>query len=247
MATTPTNGFALSWRGTRMRVLVLAPHTDDAEFGCGGTIARLVAEGHEVHCAAFSSCEESIPAGFPKDALAREMFEAAAVLGVPRERVRLFEYRVRRFSERRQDILEELVRLARELKPDLVLMPSLQDTHQDHQVIAQEAPRAFKQTTILSYDMPWNTPAFTTQVFVELRPEHLQRKLAAIRRYHSQRHRPYAKPAFLRGLASTRGVPAGLERAEAFEIIRWVVPASAARPSRADAARTARRAATTWT
>ena len=26
-------------------VLVLAPHTDDGEFGCGGTIAKLVDEG----------------------------------------------------------------------------------------------------------------------------------------------------------------------------------------------------------
>lgn len=30
-------------------VLVLAPHMDDGEMGCGGTIARFVEEGRKVH------------------------------------------------------------------------------------------------------------------------------------------------------------------------------------------------------
>ena len=37
------------------RVLVLAPHTDDGEFGCGGTMARLVDAGAEVRYVAFST------------------------------------------------------------------------------------------------------------------------------------------------------------------------------------------------
>ena len=37
------------------RVLVLAPHTDDGELGCGGTISRMVEEGREVYYAAFST------------------------------------------------------------------------------------------------------------------------------------------------------------------------------------------------
>ena len=42
------------------RVLVLAPHTDDAEFGCGGTIAKMVESGSKVFIAAFSACEQSV-------------------------------------------------------------------------------------------------------------------------------------------------------------------------------------------
>ena len=45
------------------RVLVLAPHTDDAELGCGGTIARLLRDGVDVFVAAFSTAEESLPPG----------------------------------------------------------------------------------------------------------------------------------------------------------------------------------------
>ena len=47
------------------RVLVLSPHIDDGEFGCGGTIARLSREGYEVFYAAFSTAETSVPAGYP--------------------------------------------------------------------------------------------------------------------------------------------------------------------------------------
>ncbi len=35
-------------------VLILSPHTDDAELGAGGTIARFVEEGKKIHYIAFS-------------------------------------------------------------------------------------------------------------------------------------------------------------------------------------------------
>src|SRR6185437_5104743 len=55
-----------AWR----RALVLAPHTDDGEFGCGGTMARLVEEGADVRYVAFSIATRSLPEGFPPDTLA---------------------------------------------------------------------------------------------------------------------------------------------------------------------------------
>ena len=45
-------------------VLVLAPHTDDGEFGCGGTMARLIKNGAEVTYVAFSTAAKSVPEGF---------------------------------------------------------------------------------------------------------------------------------------------------------------------------------------
>ena len=55
------------------RVLVLAPHTDDGELGCGGTISRMVEEGREVYYAAFSTAAESVPPPFPPDILEKEV------------------------------------------------------------------------------------------------------------------------------------------------------------------------------
>lgn len=51
------------------RLLVLAPHTDDAELGCGATIARALEEGLTVHVAAFSIAEDSLPPDLPRDTL----------------------------------------------------------------------------------------------------------------------------------------------------------------------------------
>ena len=58
------------------RALVLAPHTDDGEFGCGGTISKLIASGCEVHYAAFSACQQSVLPQFPADILPTPGFTA---------------------------------------------------------------------------------------------------------------------------------------------------------------------------
>ncbi len=205
------------------RVLVLAPHTDDAEFGCGGTIARFAEMGVKVHCVAFSAAEESVPAGLPKDILRTEMKRASGLLGIRDDSLQILSYPVRKFPHHRQEILEDLVALARDVKPDLVLLPSTHDTHQDHQVIAQEGFRAFKKTSILGYEVPWNNLTFVTNCFVMLEHRHVQQKLAAVKCYYSQLGREYVDEDFIRSLLRTRGGQVGGTYAEAFEVIRWLV------------------------
>lgn len=51
------------------RVLVLAPHTDDAELGCGGTMSRFFEEGIDIYVAAFSTARASLPEGSDPDML----------------------------------------------------------------------------------------------------------------------------------------------------------------------------------
>jgi N-acetylglucosamine malate deacetylase 1 len=204
------------------RVLVLAPHTDDAEFGCGGAMARFIEAGKEVFQVAFSAAETSLPAECPPDALRREIREATGMLGLPESRLVVLAYPVREFSACRQAILDDMIRLERDIRPDRLLLPSIHDTHQDHQTIAQEGFRAFKRTTMFGYEVPWNNLTFTTQGFVFLEQRHLDSKLAAIACYRSQRHRPYASEEFIRSWAITRGLQIGCRYAEAFEIVRWI-------------------------
>ena len=120
------------------RVLILAPHTDDGEFGCGGTITRLLEEKAEVRYVAFSIATKSLPEGFPPDTLAKEVRQATAEIGIPEDGLVLHDFEVRTFPERRQDILELLIELREDWRPDAVFMPSLHDVHQDHQVVAAE-------------------------------------------------------------------------------------------------------------
>ncbi len=205
------------------RALVLAPHTDDGEFGCGGTIARLVEAGAEVHYHAFSSASRSLPPGFAEDTLVHEARAATSALGIPPERVTLHDFEVRTFPTVRQEILEILVALSGDLSPDLVLMPSLGDIHQDHETIAREGMRAFKRTTLLGYEIPWNCFSFRRDAYVSLEPHHLDAKVAALHHYASQQHRNYANEEYIRNLARTHGIESGRALAEVFEVYRWIL------------------------
>jgi LmbE family N-acetylglucosaminyl deacetylase len=204
------------------RALVLAPHTDDGEFGCGGTMARLADEGAEVRYVAFSIATRSLPDGYAPDTLAREVREATAELGIPESNLTVHDFDVRTFPERRQDILELLIQLWEEWPPDVVFQPSLHDVHQDHQVIAAEGLRAFKRTTILGYEIPWNNYDFAYQAYVALERPHLERKAAALAKYASQQHRRYSDPEYMWSLARTHGINVNREYAEVFEVYRVV-------------------------
>ncbi|MEM6326714.1 MAG: PIG-L deacetylase family protein [Bacteroidota bacterium] len=205
------------------RCLVLCAHTDD-EFGCAGTVARLVDAGAEVRYLALSTCEKSVPDGLPRDVLVHECREATARLGVAPEHVELGPFEVREFPRDRQAILEHLVALRREWTPDLVLLPSSTDHHQDHATVHQEGVRAFKHATLLGYELPQNEVAFHGAAFVALSERHLETKLHALAAYQSQAFRSYSTDTFVRSLATIRGVQAGTTYAEAFEPIRLVVP-----------------------
>lgn len=204
-------------------VLILAPHTDDGEFGCGGTIAKFISEGIQVYYCAFSACQQSVLKEFPPDILITEVKQATQVLGLPQENLILYDFEVRTFNYHRQEILDRLIHLRETLKPDLVLMPSANDLHQDHHTIAIEGLRAFKFCSILCYEVPWNNITFKTSAFIHLNEQELHLKVQALKKYESQKHRSYANEEFIRSLAITRGVQIGAKFAEAFDIIRWML------------------------
>src|SRR5215471_12516242 len=204
------------------RVLVLAPHTDDAELGCGGTIARLLEGGAEVSVAAFSTAEESLPAGSAPCRLRCEFTRAMGLLGVKPEGTLVYEYPVRRLSYHRQEVLEELVKLKRQLQPEVVFVTASTDVHQDHQVLHAEAVRAFKDLTLWGYELPWNHISFSAQAFVVLDERHVESKWKALEAYESQLEleRAYFSRDFIFGLAKIRGTQVREAYAEAFEVMR---------------------------
>jgi LmbE family N-acetylglucosaminyl deacetylase len=205
------------------RVLILAPHTDDGELGCGGAIAKFVEEGKEVYYAAFSVAEKSVPENFPKNVLETEVKNAMNILGISENNLLIYKYEVRTFSYYRQEILEDIVSLKRDLQPDLIFIPSPNDLHQDHKVMAEEGIRAFKKSTILGYEEPWNNISFNTVSFIPLDERHIEKKIEALQCYETQKYRSYLSEEFIRGLAKTRGTQIEVAYAEAFEVIRWVM------------------------
>ncbi len=172
---------------------------------------------------AFSTAEQSVPEGFPKNILKKEVIKATSKLGIKKENVIIYNYEVRKLNYARQEILESLIKHRNQIFPDLVLMPSLNDIHQDHSTIAQEGLRAFKNTTILGYELIWNNLTFDTTSFVILERKHIQAKCNALKEYKSQGVRDYMSEEFIFALAKTRGVQIGTKFAESFEVIRWLI------------------------
>lgn len=203
-------------------ILLLSPHTDDAELGCGGSIAKFIRQGKKVYYAAFSACEQSVLPDFPKDILIHEVKEATAELGILPEDLFLYRYEVRTFNYKRQEILDDLIRLREQLKPDTVLMPCLHDIHQDHKTLAEEGLRAFKFCNIFCYELPWNNLNFNTAAFEVVEELDVLCKVKALERYKSQAHRSYANEEFLRSQMRMRGVQVSRRYAEAFEVVRMI-------------------------
>ena len=192
-----------------MKVLAISPHTDDAELGAGGTIAKLVEARAKVTCVAFTA---------PSAELKKEFRASGLILGM--ETVG-HDMERRTLPDCRQAILDELIYWREKLEPDLVLGPSPHDLHQDHQTVAMEMLRAFKTTSMLAYELPWNHITFKATAFSAVAEEDLAKKLEALACYKSQQVRRYFDPAVQRAWALGHGVEAGFTYAERFEVLRW--------------------------
>ncbi|GAB4373792.1 MAG: hypothetical protein Kow0042_17910 [Calditrichia bacterium] len=152
------------------------------------------------------------------------MREATRVLGIPEDNLILFDYPVRKLDYYRQEILEDLIRLKKRIDPEIVFLPCRNDIHQDHLTIHNEGIRAFKDCTVLGYELPWNNITFHTRNFIILAKHHISKKYKALKCYCSQSNRHYVNEDFIYSLARTRGVQIGAQFAESFDVIRWVIP-----------------------
>jgi LmbE family N-acetylglucosaminyl deacetylase len=196
----------------RMKVLFLGAHTDDIELACGGTMAKLVDEGYEVSCIAFSNCND------PQ--LTKEFNESMKLMNVKYHYVSTYPIRI--MNTYRQQILDYMIDL-RACDFDLVFTHSLKDCHQDHKVIAEETFRAFKHTTIYTYAHPWNTVDQSFGCLSVFKKKHLNKKIEAISLYTSQKNRTYTQPEYIRSVAISNGLVADARYAEVFECMRVII------------------------
>ena len=127
------------------RVLVITPHPDDAEVWCGGTVARWINEGAQVH---YVLCTDGGKDTFDRQvssqelALIREAEQrgAANILGVTQMVVLGHPDGE---LEDNDDFRRELVRQIRLVRPDVVLCPEPYRRnlawHRDHRIAGQVA------------------------------------------------------------------------------------------------------------
>lgn len=196
---------------TFKHILVLSPHTDDAELGCGGMLAKYDCRKTVVAFSRPKDCKEQIT---------EEWKNALSLLECEFE---LRNFPIREMQSHRQQILDNLIDLRDKYEPDAVLIPASTDTHQDHEVIANEAKRAFKGCTILGYELPWNHYEFTNTGYVELSKCNMDAKWQALQCYQSQSERPYFDREHVYGLGRVRGVQCKAPYGEAFEVVRVIL------------------------
>lgn len=206
-------------------ILIINPHADDFELGCGGTIAKWIEQGYDVHSVVLSLRRKTVPSNFPVETLYDETRSAATMIGLKPGNLHITDFDNRVFPALRQDILDLLVRFRRDLHPSLVLAPSFDDMHQDHSVAAYESFRAFKECSIISYELPWNRIVTHTTCYSILEEQHIKKKIDAMMQYKSQinRERSFFDSEYIRSLAISKGVQVKARYAETFEIVRWIL------------------------
>src|SRR5947207_3249552 len=152
-------------------IIAIAPHLDDVELGAGATI-HMLGKNNQVWYVGLS-----LPPLVDPDTLRSEFRESMRILGLDPSRIIIRDYDPRNLFDVRMEILQLFYDLSKELRPDLVLVPNGQDIHQSHEVVFAEARRAFKYTSILGYELPWNSMDFSMDVFITVREEDVDAKI----------------------------------------------------------------------
>ncbi|WP_169925991.1 PIG-L deacetylase family protein [Serinibacter salmoneus] len=197
------------------RLLVVSAHPDDLELACGGTVARLAAQGSHVKVLVMSS---GTVGGDPA-ARRREAVAGAAVLGV--HDVTVLDFADTRLADHSRELIEAIEAVAVAFRPTVVLTHSEHDQHQDHHAVNRAVVRACRQApTILGFESPSATRAFNPSVFVDI-DGFLDLKVRAVASHVDQAGKPYMTAARVRGVAAFRGTQAKRVHAEGFEPVRY--------------------------
>jgi LmbE family N-acetylglucosaminyl deacetylase len=199
------------------KVLFIGAHPDDIELGCGALIAN-IAGCTEVMCATLSDNQKN-PA---LQNVVAEHNRSMAILGVPHDHDRVEQFETRRFPHARQEILEYLFQLNRQFQPEIVFVHTKADIHQDHNVVTEEALRAFRGTTLLGFDALRSSYGFFPHFLVEVTEQDMERKVQALMEYKTYGEKYYFDPSVLRATLIRHGALAERPFAEGFDILRIV-------------------------
>ena len=222
------------------RILVFAPHPDDEFLGCGGTMARYIAEGGDVSVCYVTSGQPpiydnsaAVKNGWPHT-LYPEIMESKKTLGI-RDIFFLEFPAVDVESIPRYRFNQKIQELINSLKPDTVFMPHFGDMQKDHTFVTESIMVAVRPKgdhsvkIVYAYETlsetEWNIPhvknVFLPNVFVDI-TNYLAIKKKAMSCYQSQLGE-FPNPRSLEAveaLAKLRGSTMGVKAAEAFYLVR---------------------------
>lgn len=219
------------------RVLVVAPHPDDEVLGCGGTIARHVAQDDEVHVLVVTRGASELYPLEEEEEVRQEARAAHLILGVS-------DTHFLDFPAPKLDTIpvyqlaDAIAHIIRQYQPQIVYLPHRGDIHLDHQRVYQATLVAARPINhcpvrqLLCYETlsetewapPWSDTAFVPNVFVDI-TDYLDLKLKAMHCYKSElQYAPHPRSLYgIETLARQRGSTVSLSAAEVFMLVRQIL------------------------
>jgi LmbE family N-acetylglucosaminyl deacetylase len=123
--------------------IFFAPHPDDETLGCGGTIAKRVAEGYQVYVVILTDGRNAFSKVFNitinptpaeiKEIRKSEVTEAVTLLGVPKSNLFFFDFEDYTLSEHETEAEQAVSAFIERHLPNEVYFPIKRDFHPDHQ------------------------------------------------------------------------------------------------------------------
>jgi LmbE family N-acetylglucosaminyl deacetylase len=223
----------------KKNILVIAPHCDDEVLGCGGTMAKLIAEGNKVYVIMVTNGNVGAPELFPIEATRlnrKEAQKSMNFLGV-KDTV-FFDFPAPRLDTIPSYKLSIAIhQKIMEFNIDTLYIPHRGDIHKDHRITYEASIVAARPIgncpvkSIYSYETlsetewaaPFSDEAFIPNVFVNIE-KYIELKKEAFTYYKSQM-KVFPHPRSLESienLSMVRGVTVGYRNAEAFMLVREI-------------------------
>lgn len=205
-------------------IVLLAAHCDDLAIGMGGTLLTLRRSRPDLRVRALVLGG----AGTPREAEEREALEAL-VGDVDLTILDLPDGRAPAHWDRIKDAMGELAAAS---NPDIVFAPHRGDAHQDHRLVAELAPTAFRDHLILGYEiLKWETDTPRPVLMHPLEPDVAAEKLRVLMSsYPSQHSKDWYDESAFAALMRLRGVQCHARHAEAFVVEKAVLSLAPTRP-----------------
>ena len=219
-----------------MNYLFVVAHPDDESNAAGGTISRLIKEGHNVAVAIMSS-QAAARRGL-SETLSTDEEQALDILGVQKVYHADFP-NIQMNTVPHLKLVQFIESCIDDWQAEAIVTHHPTDTNNDHSTTsyaAQAACRLFQRNATphkLKLFMYMETPSatewsldsssgrFTPNYYVEIGAVGIEVKVKAMQAYKGVM-RPYPHPRsaeVYKGLAAYRGCQAGLKYAEAFEVV----------------------------
>ncbi len=212
-------------------VLCVGAHPDDIEIGCGGTLLELLRQSP---AAQITWCVLS------GQGRRREEAEASATRYLAQHdsaTIELKQFRDSFFPYQGAEIKEYFQGLAARLNPELIFTHRLEDRHQDHRLVAELTWNAFRQQTILEYEIPkYEGDLGHPTVYVPLSQALCEQKIAFLGEdYATQQEKSWFTESTFWALLRLRGMetPGPAEYAEAFTCRKLMLGTVPVRPAQA--------------